>query len=81
MFNPVYEVDCKRSLSSTTHLLTMCGSTCAIIYQNGQYALVDSMHVNGRSVVYFHSLNDVYIHICCLASDLSGKDRLISHCD
>ncbi|KAF0046106.1 hypothetical protein F2P81_002635 [Scophthalmus maximus] len=52
-------------------LLTMCGTTCAIVLENGQYALVDSharsvngmVDGNGTSVVvYFDSLGDVFNH-------------------
>ncbi|XP_073681624.1 uncharacterized protein [Garra rufa] len=67
-----------------TCLLTVCSSTCAIISQNGQYALVDSharsvvgmIDENGRSVVvYFSSLKDLFNHICLLSTGLSEKEK------
>ncbi len=67
-----------------TCLLTLCSSTCAIIFQNGQYALIDSharsalgmVDGNGRSiVVYFSSLKDLLSHICRLAKALSEKQK------
>lgn len=67
-----------------TCLLTLCGSTCAVISENGQYALVDSharsavglVSEQGRSVVLcFRSLEDVFRHICQLATGLSQKQK------
>uniref|UniRef100_A0AAX7UK93 ATP-dependent DNA helicase n=1 Tax=Astatotilapia calliptera TaxID=8154 RepID=A0AAX7UK93_ASTCA len=67
-----------------TCLLTLCGSTCAVISENGQYALVDSharsavglVSEQGRSVVLcFRSLEDVVRHICQLATGLSQKQK------
>lgn len=75
-----------------TCLLTLCGSTCAIISQNGQYALVDSharsahgmVDGNGRSVVvYFSSLKDLFKHIYDLARGLTEKQKpfeIAGHC-
>ncbi len=67
-----------------TCLLTLCSSTCAIIFQNGQYAMIDSharsalgmVDGNGRSVVvYFSSLKDLLSHICLLAKGLTQKQQ------
>ncbi|KAA0701445.1 ATP-dependent DNA helicase PIF1 [Triplophysa tibetana] len=67
-----------------TCLLTLCDSTCAVISRNGQYALVDSharsatgmVDGNGRSVVvYFSSLENLFHHICNLATTLTGKQK------
>ncbi|XP_050957725.1 LOW QUALITY PROTEIN: uncharacterized protein LOC127158760, partial [Labeo rohita] len=67
-----------------TCLLTVCSSTCAIISQNGQYALVDSharsvlgmIDESGTSVVvYFSSLKDLFNHICLLSTGLSEKQK------
>lgn len=67
-----------------TCLLTLCGSTCAVISENGQYAVVDShahsavglVSEQGRSVVLcFRSLEDVFGHICRLATGLSQKQK------
>ncbi|XP_058485984.1 uncharacterized protein LOC131459865 [Solea solea] len=64
-----------------TCLLTVCGSTYAIISQNGHYAFVDSHSRDaagmpdisgcGQSIVsYFSSLEGVQDHICALAEAL-----------
>ncbi|XP_042269742.1 uncharacterized protein LOC121898666 isoform X1 [Thunnus maccoyii] len=67
-----------------TCLLTLCGTTCAVIRQNGRYAVVDS-HArsaagmpdpNGNSVVvYFSCLKEVYSFICNLSTSLTQNDR------
>lgn len=55
-----------------TRLLKVAGSTCAIIHEGGQFALLDShardadglVNHRGKSVVvYFPSVNDVFHHI------------------
>ncbi|XP_030578908.1 uncharacterized protein LOC115775538, partial [Archocentrus centrarchus] len=67
-----------------TCLLTLCGSTCAVICQNGEYAVFDCharsadgmVSEKGRSVLlYFSSLEDVFSHICCLATALSKEQK------
>lgn len=67
-----------------TCLLTLFGSTCAVISENGQYAVVDShahsavglVSEQGRSVVLcFRSLEDVFRHNCRLATGLSQKQK------
>ncbi|XP_078794680.1 uncharacterized protein LOC144988284 [Oryzias latipes] len=66
-----------------TCFLTIGSSTCAVISENGHYAVVDSharsgtgmADVNGRSIImYLPSLNDLYNYICCLSISLAGKE-------
>ncbi|XP_042275301.1 uncharacterized protein LOC121902129 isoform X1 [Thunnus maccoyii] len=67
-----------------TCLLTLCGTTCAVISQNGRYAVVDSharsaagmADPNGNSVVvYFSCLKEVYSFIYNLSTSLTEGDR------
>ncbi|KAK0135929.1 hypothetical protein N1851_028200 [Merluccius polli] len=65
-----------------TCLLTVCGTTCAIIGHGGHFALVDSharsvdgmLDDEGQSVVvYFTCLDDVFAHICKYAANFKNK--------
>ncbi|KAK7921900.1 hypothetical protein WMY93_008802 [Mugilogobius chulae] len=57
-------------------IFTLCGYTCAIIVEDGRFAVVDShsrseygMPVEGgKSVVVFGSLDDLENYLCCLAA-------------
>ncbi|XP_073318283.1 uncharacterized protein [Pagrus major] len=64
-----------------TCFLTVSGTTCAIIGQDGQYAVVDShardadgmVDENGLSVVvYFSCLDHVFDHICKFATAMNA---------
>ncbi|XP_062283095.1 uncharacterized protein LOC133987667 [Scomber scombrus] len=63
----------------STCLLTMAGTTCAVISQNGRYAVVDSharsaaglVSPYGRSIAaYFSCVRDLHEYICNLAASL-----------
>ncbi|XP_055018239.1 uncharacterized protein LOC129411442 [Boleophthalmus pectinirostris] len=60
-----------------TCLMTLCGSTCAVIKSNGRFAVVDShsrsaeglVDADGKSVVvYFNSIDELYSYFCALAA-------------
>jgi len=73
----------KKAFSTyDTCLFTMNSTSCAIIAQGGQYAVVDphahsadgKVDGTGKSVaVYFSCLDHVYSHICRLAADCADK--------
>ncbi|XP_053179094.1 uncharacterized protein LOC128362380 [Scomber japonicus] len=66
----------------STCLLTLGGNTCAVINQNGRYAVVDSharsaaglVGVYGRSIVaYFTCVRDLHEYVCNLAASLNAS--------
>ncbi|KAK7909358.1 hypothetical protein WMY93_014042 [Mugilogobius chulae] len=68
-----------------TCLFTTCGTTCAIIHENGVYAVIDShsrsetgmlLEENGKSVVvYLKSLRELHSHFCHLADTLTCGNK------
>ncbi|XP_053175962.1 uncharacterized protein LOC128359493 [Scomber japonicus] len=69
----------------STCLLTLGGTTCALISQNNRYALVDSharsraglvSGVEGLSIVaYFTRVRDVHKYVCNLATSLNSSHK------
>lgn len=74
----------KMLMKYDTCFLTMNSSTCAIVAQNGRYAVVDSharsvdgmIDETGKSVVlYFTSIDCVYEHISRFAAELHESQK------
>nr|XP_054591529.1 uncharacterized protein LOC129155826 [Nothobranchius furzeri] len=85
VYTPLLDGLKKMCTQHETCIMTLSGNTCAIICDNGRYAVVDSharsadgmVDPTGQSVVlYFANLDNVFQHFQRFASELVGSQRL-----